>query len=155
MLAFIEVKAKPLIAYPLVATMVTPLSGGDQHEWLNVPMTEVAGLSLFLAAADHSLPVSRPTPATVETWPLPDLASAVSNPATVATIASNWAEHATAYTQWTNEPDRLRWHRFGCGNFHTVEDGQNVEKRVANTKELPGLDRTDDIKKGAAPLVSG
>jgi len=153
MLAFIEVKAKPLIAYPLVATMVTPLSGGDQHEWLNVPMTEVAGLSLFLAAADHSLPVSRPTPATVETWPLPDLASAVSNPATVATIASNWAEHATAYTQWTNEPDRLRWHRFGCGNFHTVEDGQNVEKRVANTKELPGLDRTDDIKKGAAQVL--
>jgi len=145
MLAFIEVKAKPLIAYPLVATMTSPFAGGVQHEWLNVAMEGVAELSLFLAAKGHSLPVSRPTPASVETWPLPDLARAVCNPATVSAIASNWAEHAAAYTQWTNEPDRLRWHRFGCGNFHTVEGGLSVEKRVANTKELPGLDRTDDI----------
>lgn len=152
-LAFIEVKAKPLIAYPLVATIAIPYSGRDQHEWLNIPMTGVSELSLFFAGAEFSLPVSHPTPETVETWPLPDLASAVGNPETVATIASNWAKHATAYTQWTNEPDHLRWHRFGCGNFHIVENNQNVEKRVANTKELPGLDRTDDIKKGAAQVL--
>ena len=28
-----------------------------------------------------------------------------------------------------------------------------MEKRVANTKELPGLDRTDDIKKGSTQLL--
>lgn len=153
-LAFVEVKAKPLIAYPLVATMSSPFSEGSvQHEWLEASMSNVAELVLLLAATNHSLPLSRPTSENVGSWPLQDLAHAVSDPNIVASIISNWTQHAEAYVQWTSEPDRLRWHRFGCGNFPSSEDGLSIEKRVANTKELPGLDRTDDIKKGAAQVL--
>lgn len=82
------------------------------------------------------------------------MASLVGDLDTCDVIIRNWSQHADAYTQWTGEPSRLRWHRFGCGNFSVVEaSGGRVEKRVANTKELPGLDRTDDIKKGAAQVL--
>ena len=54
-------------------------------------------------------------------------------------------ERLQAYRLWKNEPSRLRWLRFGCGNFLAVEDDVLVETRVANTKELPGLDGTDGI----------
>jgi len=154
LLAFIEVKAKPLIAYPLVIKTAAALSEPTtRHDWTDVSMSKVEELSLFLGATQTSLALSVPSKKTISTWPLTDLARAVSNPATVANIVANWAQHAEAYTQWNNEPDRLRWHRFGCGNYRCTEDGIRVEKRVANTKELPGLDRTDDIKKGAAQVL--
>lgn len=152
-LAFIEVKAKPLIAYPLKASLVSHQDAIAQHEWIDVPMSEVSSLALFMAATDKALPLSIPQAATVSTWPLPDIARLVSEPKTVAEIMSNWNLHADAYAVWKNEPDNLRWHRFGCGNFMATENGLRVEKRVANTKELPGLDRTDDIKKGAAQVL--
>jgi len=156
LIAFIEVKAKPLISYPLVVKQPDEsTTHSNKHEWVSVAINDHSSLSLFLAAIDHHLPIANPTADTVSTWPLGDLALACSNPDVVALVVKNWALQAKAYEeQWGNEPDRLRWHRFGCGNFHTTEeDGTRVEKRVANTKELPGLDRTDDIKKGAAQVL--
>lgn len=153
-LTFIEVKAKPLIAYPLIGTLRTPASdAGTQHDWIDIAVGEVQDLSLLLAGTGSSLPVSSPTTETIKTWPLHDLAACVSDASTVEEIIANWTRHAEAYTKWDDEPDHLRWHRFGCGNFMATEDGLRVEKRVANTKELPGLDRTDDIKKGAAQVL--
>jgi len=153
-LAFIEVKAKPLIAYPLIARVSPPFAVAEfQHDWVDLKMNQVTELSLFLAASDYHLPISLPTSAAVEVWPLPDIEMLVQDESIVKMVVNNWVQHAEAYTEWTGEPDRLRWHRFGCGNFSVSEDGQSVEKRVANTKELPGLDRTDDIKKGAAQVL--
>jgi hypothetical protein len=84
---------------------------------------------------------------------LPDLAELVKQPSNVEKVFVNWKRQKDVYFQ-PGEPNHLRWHRFGSGNFATTEsDGQRVEKRVANTKELPGLDRTDDIKKGAAQVL--
>lgn len=118
-------------------------------------MKDVGQLSLLLGAIPTNLPISHPTSDTLKTWPLDDLAKLSSDKDTVELIVDNWVKQAKAYEeQWGNEPDKLRWHRFGCGNFHTTDrDGTRVEKRVANTKELPGLDRTDDIKKGAAQVL--
>ncbi len=155
-IAFIEVKAKPLIAYPLVVEIASsPSASNDQHEWVSLNMQHAGQLSLFLGAVRSNLPICRPTLQTVSTWPLSDLAEIASDTNKVALIVDNWLQQAKAYEeQWGNEPDHLRWHRFGCGNFHTTEtDGTRIEKRVANTKELPGLDRTDDIKKGAAQVL--
>jgi len=153
-LAFIEVKAKPLIAYPLVVGLSKAVADStERHAWVDVSMADVRKLSLCLAASQTSTELSIPTAETLSTWPLTDIARAVSDPGTVAVIIDNWTQHAEAYTRWKDEPDRLRWHRFGCGNFTTTEGGGRVEKRVANTKELPGLDRTDDIKKGAAQVL--
>ncbi len=155
-LAFIEVKAKPLIAYPLLVDgeFAASEKPTPKHEWVSVKMESATRLTLLLGAINECLPLSAPSAANVKTWPLPDMARISADRTAVAKIIANWAEQASAYTQWTDEPDRLRWHRFGCGNFHvTEEDGTRVEKRVANTKELPGLDRTDDIKKGAAQVL--
>jgi hypothetical protein len=68
-------------------------------------------------------------------------------------ITENWSRHLRGYRQWEGEDRKTRWHRFGCGNFSVSAGASRIEKRVANTKELPGLDRTDDIKKGAAQLL--
>lgn len=155
-LAFIEVKAKPLISYPLVAELSANAPAPiNQHEWVSVSIGDVGQLSLFLGAVGKFLPLAHPIRNNVSTWPLDDLSTLASNKDIVETIVRNWVIQAKAYEeQWGTEPDHLRWHRFGCGNFHTTEaDGTRVEKRVANTKELPGLDRTDDIKKGAAQVL--
>lgn len=77
----------------------------------------------------------------------------MTSPATLRAIIENWALHLKGYRQWDGEPRQTRWHRFGCGNFSIGVGPTRIEKRVANTKELPGLDRTDDIKKGAAQLI--
>lgn len=155
-LAFIEVKAKPLVSYPLVGDLSVNLHAqSNQHEWISARMEDVSTLSLFLGASGDSLPLSKPTSTNVNIWPLEDLSVLARDKDIVEMIVDNWIAQATAYEeQWGNEPDNLRWHRFGCGNFHVTEpDGTRVEKRVANTKELPGLDRTDDIKKGAAQVL--
>jgi len=131
-----------------------PLNGDSQHEWIDLRLPAQVQLSLFLGAARDHLELSMPSAETAGVWPLDDMAGLAADPENVAKIVDNWRQHAEAYTEWTNEADHLRWHRFGCGNFHATEsDGARVEKRVANTKELPGLDRTDDIKKGAAQVL--
>jgi len=152
-LIFVEVKAKPLIAYPLVATLVDASSSSNEHAWITPRLSEVTNLALLLGAHNQRLSLAAPVLEDLATWPMLHLAAAVAAPDEVAKIVSNWKAQADAYAIWENEPDVTRWHRFGCGNFSVLEDGVRVEKRVANTKELPGLDRTDDIKKGAAQVL--
>lgn len=147
-LAFVEVKAKPLIAYPLVLHLDAP--GDREHKWINITSAGAHQLSFFLGARNKHLPIDSEFG---DVWPLPSLTRMAEDVETVRLLLANWIEHLEAYTIWTKEPKRLRWHRFGCGNFGSMEGGLPVEKRVANTKELPGLDRTDDIKKGTAQLL--
>lgn len=145
-LVFGEVKAKPLLAFPLVATLQTPIAA-QQHAWVEVPPCDT---QLFIGATKTFIPLGRPDS---PEWPLNRLPGIAAQRDLVARIETAWYLHLEAYRKWTNEPDYLRWVRFGCGNFRQKEDGVAVEKRVANTKELPGLDRTDDIKKGATQML--
>ncbi len=150
-LLLIEVKAKPLIAYPLTVHDVR--AHDDGHEWSQM-LGAVADkrLTLFLGATGNRLELSNEL---TETWPLPSLTDAVTDPDQAYAILFNWYRHYAAYRRLfgKGEPDRLRWHRFGCGNFEADIGGLRVEHRVANTKELPGLDRTDDIKKGTTQAL--
>jgi hypothetical protein len=150
-MVFIEVKAKPLVAYPLRLS----LKAGDRQPltWSKVAISDVENIDVFLAATDSSIPISIPNCDGLSTWPLNDLTRQISDPTVFELVIKNWSEHLSGYRQWDGEARATRWHRFGCGNFSVVEDGVRVEKRVANTKELPGLDRTDDIKKGAAQIL--
>jgi hypothetical protein len=143
-LIFGEAKAKPLVCFPLT---VKGSSAYPSHEWI----TPVGGeCSLYIAATDKHISLGSPDS---RLWPLNHLLKISADPTLVKTTEEAWYRHLNAYHQWKNEPDLLRWVRFGCGNFHVKEKGERVEKRVANTKELPGLDRTDDIKKGATQLL--
>jgi hypothetical protein len=153
LLVFVEVKAKPLIAYPVTVFFDTGVQAG-QHRWLKPPLARASRLQLLVAATNQSIPLSKPSVENFRTWPLEDIANAVAQPAVVRVVIDNWFKHLAGYRMWEGEPPATRWHRFGCGNFAANDErGQRIEKRVANTKELPGLDRTDDIKKGAAQLI--
>ena len=143
-LVFGEAKAKPLVCFPLV---VENASAYASHEWIT---PEGGECSLYIAATNKRVPLGMPDS---RLWPLNRLLKISSDPELVKIIEEAWYQHLSAYRQWKNEPDLLRWVRFGCGNFHVRENTERVEKRVANTKELPGLDRTDDIKKGATQLL--
>jgi len=143
-LAFGEVKAKPLVCFPIA---VKAPSDGDRHRWIRPDLAESF---LHVSATNAWIPLGVPDG---PLWPVSRLPELAAHAETVSLIEAAWYEHLEAYRTWTREPDRLRWLRFGCGNFRTEEDGIVVEKRVANTKELPGLDRTDDIKKGSAQLL--
>ncbi|MEG8018782.1 hypothetical protein [Sphingomonas sp. LR55] len=151
-LIFGEVKAKPLIVYPLrIGLSAAPSLGG--HRWHRISARDAKDMTIYLAASDYHLPITPPTVLDSDVWPLPQLATLLGDPNHLETIVQNWKLHLDRYRAWVNEPRDTRWHRFGCGNFSVREDGVSVEKRVANTKELPGLDRTDDVKKGMAQLL--
>ena len=151
-LIFIEVNAKPLVCYRLRLELFEP-AGEELFEWQSVAMEAVKKLSLFMGATREEIPLSRPSSTDLDIWPIPDLTNYVANPENLARSIENWSRHIFGNRKWEGEDPQTRWVRFGCGNFSVVEDQARVEKRVANTKELPGLDRTDDIKKGAAQLL--
>ena len=141
---FGEVKAKPLVCFPVI---VESDSHSTEHAWV-VP--KVSECWLHVGAADLMVPLGRPTG---DWWPMNQIVRIASDAGTVSAIERGWYRQLEAYRVWTQEPEELRWVRFGCGNFRAMENAIAVEKRVANTKELPGLDRTDDIKKGTAQLL--
>src|SRR5205085_6672395 len=152
-LLFGEVKAKPLIAFPLIARESGKPNPVADHQWVNPKSLTGTRFSLYIAAAnDLFIDIGSPFSETPY-WPLEVLTNTAKDPLLVQSIVIGWRRHLDAYRTWTNEPDQLRWHRFGCGNFSTRENGVRIERRVANTKELPGLDRTDDIKKGASQVL--
>ena len=143
-LVFGEVKAKPLVCFPLVVGRST---SSAEHTWVT---PEVSECWLHVGGADLMVPLGRPDGVS---WPINRIVNIASDAAAVRAIEEGWYRHLEAYKVWKSEPEQLRWVRFGCGNFRSKEGGATVEKRVANTKELPGLDRTDDIKKGSAQLL--
>ncbi len=151
-LVFVEVKAKPLVSYPL-KVVLTSAQSSDALAWIDVPRSEIKELSVFVGASNFEIPVDIPSFMDAETWPLPNFAAFIADPQNCEKVIDNWSKHLAGYRQWENEDGVTRWIRFGCGNFSAIEDGKRVELRVANTKELPGLDRTDDIKKGAAQML--
>jgi hypothetical protein len=86
---------------------------------------------------------------------LPNLLAIAADTSLVSTITGTWVRHLEGYRLFNAEPAVTRWQRFGCGNIETTAaDGTRVQLRVDNTKSLPGIDRTDDIKKGLAQVMS-
>lgn len=145
-LVICELKTSPLVCYPLVCGA----DGQPHHSWSGPQAIADRDFALYLAAADGSprqLPLGRPEgPA----WPLPVLAEHVRNLQTVRELIRLYAKHLAGYRAFNCEPALTRWQRFGCGNIQTNEG----QLRVDNTKQLPGLDRTDDLKKGQAQMLT-
>ena len=145
-----ETKASPLVAFPIAARLG---EGASHHEWMDP--TAAAEWALFLGAAEKGrrfLPIS--TPAGSD-WPLSDLRDLLGDPGNVELILRVWNRHLQGYRLFNAEDPATRWHRFGCGNIETGKSGAGEARqlRVDNTKILPGIDRTDDIKKGITQVM--
>jgi hypothetical protein len=150
MLILGETKASPLVAFPLAARLPTE---ADHHTWVDAG--DATHWALFLGAApegERFLPLSPPSGSA---WPLTDVLHFASDPSTVETILRAWKRHLEGYRKFNEEDPHTRWHRFGCGNIEVKNPapGHAKQLRVDNTKILPGLDRTDDIKKGIAQVM--
>ncbi len=145
-----EIKASPLVSFPIVVDTPAP---SQSHTWVT-GIPEDGDWSMFVGAAATSRRIGLSSPVGAGAlWPLPDLESAADDAAVVGSVLDAWSAHLLGYRRFNAEGPGTRWHRFGCGNVETVLDGRRIQLRVDNTKSLPGIDRTDDIKKGIAQVM--
>jgi hypothetical protein len=145
-----ETKASPLVAFPIASKLK---EGENHHEWTGAE--EASEWAFFLGAAEEGkrfLPIGPPAGSD---WPLTDLRELLRDPENVELILQVWERHLRGYRLFNAEGPETRWHRFGCGNIETGRRGPGTVRqlRVDNTKILPGIDRTDDIKKGIAQVM--
>lgn len=147
-----EIKASPLVAYPIAARLA-PGQEVPLHTWNALHNSDQ--WAMFLGAqpegSKRHLLLSRPSNPGV--WPFEDVRKFAQDRETVEDLFATWRLHFDGYREFNNEDARTRWHRFGCGNIETRESGTRVQLRIDNTKTLPGIDRTDDIKKGLAQVL--
>jgi hypothetical protein len=148
-----ETKASPLVAFPVAARL--PIDHGEHHTWGAGVFDAAERWTLFVGAAPEDrrhLPLSSPSG---PSWPLPDLLTLAGDGAKVELLLRAWRSHLDGYRLFNDEAPGTRWHRFGCGNIELkgAPAGTAKQLRVDNTKNLPGIDRTDDIKKGAAQVM--
>lgn len=146
-----EIKSSPLVAFPIVKSARSIQPG---HRWVTGFGCE-GDWAMFVGAASaihQRLPLSNPI-GSGRQWPLPDLLTLAADPDKVQSILGAWTRHLVGYVKFNAEPASTRWLRFGCGNLETGAGTERLQLRVDNTKSLPGIDRTDDIKKGVAQVM--
>ncbi|MGY1593038.1 hypothetical protein ACI79D_13745 [Geodermatophilus sp. SYSU D00708] len=145
-----EIKASPLVAFPIVA-MCDPLA--EEHLWVEEPANS-RDWGLFIGAAEGGPATLALHPPTSDIWPFEDFLAIAQDANAVDLILGAWKQHLEGYRSFNLERPSTRWHRFGCGNIETTDaSGRRIQLRVDNTKSLPGIDRTDDIKKGFAQAM--
>lgn len=112
-------------------------------------------MGLFVGAADPEQRELSISPPIEPLWPLKDLEGIAQDAGKVEALLTAWQRHLVGYRLFNNEAPETRWLRFGCGNIESrdPESGQREQLRIDNTKSLPGIDRTDDIKKGIAQVM--
>lgn len=141
-----EIKASPLVAFPVGKFYDEPLEedvNGEKyriqkHVATDVPEWKEQQLHLFLPSANRTIPVRVSRRGNEQITLIPSLLSRKQNELVedLRTVIELWRQLAKGYsTRWAQHAE-LRLHTFGCGGG--VDDSKNA----------PGLDRTDDIKKG-------
>lgn len=146
LLALAEIKSSPLVLYPLEILLpdrLTELRDGEaapmtDHARVTDDLTE--NLSFYLPHWDARIPLG---PRDGD-WPHTALARFVADPDNVEILLAAWRDLYEIYAgsrQVRGRTERRRWLMCGCGS--PVDDGKNA----------PGLDRTDDIKKGTYQVL--
>ncbi|MGQ9902111.1 MAG: hypothetical protein ACUVR1_07855 [Fimbriimonadales bacterium] len=143
-----EVKSSPLYLFPLCVRYEKPLktfSGVEvseltTHEIVAVDAIESRELYLFLAGG-YLIPVRLVSEVASQFLSLEDSRNPDRLYEMLDTVRGTWASMYAGYTsRWRVNSD-LRWLTCGCGG--SVDDSKNA----------PGLDRTDDIKKGIYQML--
>ena len=145
-----EVKSSPLVIYPLEVslsrTMTEVKNGTTQplpdHSSVTA-YTAKEEINLYIAHKDSQLSLGANS---VDDWPYPAMVEFISEKDNAALIIDAWSEIQDVYkirgrSVEGNEPDNRKWITCGCGG------------RVDDSKNAPGIDRTDDIKKGTYQVL--
>jgi hypothetical protein len=150
MLALVEIKSSPLVVYPLEIRLTKPMTevrDGElvpkrDHSMATTFISE-SDLSFYIPHIDLRIPLNSYTQ---DNWPYTSLTQFVSNPQNLATILLAWKQLYELYIKSRQRArgevmDSRRWIMCGCGS--PVDDSKNA----------PGMERTDDIKKGTYQVL--
>ena len=149
LLILAEVKSSPLVVYPLEVPLSKPMTevrdGVTKQLRDHSPVTAQTvkdGMSLYIAHRDLRISLGANS---VVDWPYPALIKYVSDKSNTALVIEAWGELQGIYSRKGRDVcgniDNRRWITCGCGG--SVDDSKNA----------PGLDRTDDIKKGTYQVL--
>ncbi|MEV4499181.1 hypothetical protein AB0J84_26235 [Micromonospora arborensis] len=149
LIVLFEIKASPMVTYPLAAELAEPLltdSDGElreypQHALVDMNLAEV-DLALYVPHRDWLIPVGKKRGGS---WPYDEFASFFLEPGNFLQFLSAWIELYEAYrvpkTQRRDRQLKLAYLVNGWGDA------------IDSNKTKPGLGRTDDIKKGTYQLL--
>ena len=152
MVALAEIKSSPLLVYPLeieLARSMTEVRDGESvSKRDHSPATadiDKSEIAFYASHIDLRIPLGR---IGENDWPYPSLIRFVSEPRNAGILISAWKElydvYATAHRGRggrRKDVDNRKWLMCGCGS--TVDDSKNA----------PGMDRTDDVKKGTYQVL--
>lgn len=148
-LVLFEIKASPMVTFPLVVELPEPLftdASGEPREYSRHSLVDMnlAGASLSLAVPHRgwSIPLGEKT---ASSWPYEPMIEYFRRPQNFRDYLAAWIELYRAYstpkTQRVGRAARLAYLVNGWGD------------EIDSNKTKPGLGRTDDIKKGTYQLV--
>lgn len=151
LLAMGEIKASPLISYPLEIFLNKPLtteSGENEivprpnHE-LDSPriVDEARSINLYIPQSNRRINLGQKSD---KGWPFDALAKFVQTPEGIQIIIDSWNNAYQAYSH-KNRNAPVFYLTHGCGGKSKI--------KISDSKNAPGLDRTDDIKKGTYQLL--
>jgi hypothetical protein len=149
LLVLFEIKASPLVTYPVRANLFKPLTeaGPDgpveigQHKLVDVDF-EARKLSLYLANKNIDVPLGRPNN---RAWPYPELTKFIGSPDGLLNYLESWSEIFLGYSV----PKTARAGRDVILGYLANGWGDEID----SNKTKAGLGRTDDIKKGTYQLL--
>lgn len=149
LLILAEVKSSPLVVYPLEIPLSKPLTevrDGVTKQLRShssvTAQTVKEGMSLYIAHRDLRISLGANS---MGDWPYPALIKYVGDKDNTALVIEAWSELQDVYGRKgrdiNRKIDNRKWITCGCGG--SVDDSKNA----------PGIDRTDDIKKGTYQVL--
>jgi hypothetical protein len=150
LLVLFEIKASPLVTYPLRVTMLGPFTDDapegpvevPQHKLIDVEF-KLHEVSLYLANSDKEIPLGKG--ANHPRWPYTELEAHIDQADGLLDYLEAWGEVFLAYSV----PKTLRRGRQVVLGYLANGWGDEID----SNKTKAGLGRTDDIKKGTYQLL--
>ncbi|MGQ4808455.1 hypothetical protein NKDENANG_01838 [Candidatus Entotheonellaceae bacterium PAL068K] len=143
--------SSPLVVYPLEIQLNRPMT--EVRDGVSVPKRDhspatadidTASTSFYVPHIDLRIPLGERDSSR---WPYPALIDFVSEPQQIQLLISAWKELYDVYAavrqgrSGRRDVDNRKWLTCGCGG------------KVDDSKNAPGIDRTDDIKKGTYQVL--
>jgi hypothetical protein len=140
-----ELKSSPLFPLPLSVRWadLPHTTEPEDHTPVTGPEPDLADLDLAFSLPHTGRRIAV-GPRTDDDWPFPQLRERFCDPDTVTAYLTAWNEVYEVYAAnagLRGEREPRRWLYAGCGGD------------TSDSKQKPGLDRTDDIKKGTYQVV--